>query len=646
MNTPNSHSTITRGIIALSFLFALNYLFDWVPFLRGGIAWQWPAVSPSWAIIQTILPGLLILAIYLLGFNWLRRGRVLFVLLWACAATVAMTVAWMRLSGDPFYELYDRTVSVLTTGSYSVAARFDTLDVLLRSWPDSLANERFGRLTHMSTSPPGWAVIYRVTTDLFERMPSVAEHVGMNLRPLQCHDAELMSHSNAQIASAWFGILSPLWIGLTVFPLHGIAKAVTADRENGHQLSLMAAAWWPLVPSGVLFVGTHNAIAPLVAACMLFFFVRGLSEYDHHPRAKLFVIVGGILTVVCLFINFVFVPLIMLCGWLALLWHQPVQRRWFQIAWRKPIEIGAWFAVGLALALFVYRGLAGHHLWELLPLTLNVHLGREFAYLPLLWLNSWDVIIWFGLPAALLFLYGMWLFGGQNLGRVALALVLTIGLTSLSGTARGETGRLWLYFMPLMLIPAVAVVGSAEKLRPYLWAAQTFWLVVFVIVMRPVGTGLTRPPSVESVHVPVSAEAAYVPVNARFGDEMELMGVWGLFSAEENALDLWLQWRPLRQMQQSYLFSTLPVAPDGGVVQGQEWLPFDFQYPTTCWSAEQPLTDHITLDLGDNPQSGDWWLSLSGFTLDAASQPTYLPIMQPNGATDPQQIGLGPFSIP
>ena len=151
-------------LLLFSIAIVLAILFDIVPFLRGGFGWRWPYLQPSWQTFKTLLPGILGLILYLIGVKVLFRRKTVVYLLWVFLGSLLLPIAFLRVMGQPFYTLYTRTVSILTTGAYFKATEFSSLSELLQQWPNHMGVE-VGH-THISISPPGWPALYLQTTKL------------------------------------------------------------------------------------------------------------------------------------------------------------------------------------------------------------------------------------------------------------------------------------------------------------------------------------------------------------------------------------------------------------------------------------------------------------------------------------------------
>lgn len=625
------------ALILVTIFVVLALLFDVIPFLRGGFGWRWPYTAPTMITLRRLLPGVAALSIYLAGVRLLRKKATAVYLTWVFVSTIAITLSFLAVQGNPFYLLYTRTVSGLTSGAYLLAADYPSLTNLLQQWPTYMTADRLVH-THLSISPPGWPALYLLTTRLLELFPGWTAQLADGLRPLQCHNLTIMSHTNAQIASAWLGILSPIWGALTIFPLYYLGRQLYSDLE-----ARQAIAWWTFVPALPMFMGTLNTPYPFLVVTTLFLLVRGLNL-----RNLWLISLAGTFTGMSLTLNFALMPLGLMSGLLILLYPQPAKKRWFQPDWRTVIRAGIAFAAGFGGTLVIYQAISGHGLQTLLPLAMDQHLELERPYLPWVWLHTWDVVLFVGLPIFGLFVLSCFKVWSEKPHKFLTTIALSLVIMVLSGTARGETGRVWLFFMPLFLLGIPPLLSQqAQKWRNVLMVTQLFWLVVLSAILHPVGTGLSEPPTYSQIAPQAIPNAPLLPINATFGDALHLQAFQGEYNEQTQTLSVILDWQVSQPITESYLFSGLLVAPDGTVPTVVEWLPLDYQYPTTCWQPDTgQIADKIIIPLPERPQSGDWWLSLSAFTISEDGMPSYLSVALPNGTVDPQQTGIGPIPIP
>lgn len=618
-------------IVALSLLLALILLVDAAPFLRGGFGWQWP-YNP--VALERVLPLIIATGIYVVGAWWLmmraRRDKLL--ILWSFVGVVALSIAalWLR-ADDALYELFVRTASGVTTGQHLAGVEIDWSDPNWVNWPVTV-QPFVGRSGHIVLSGPALPLLYGVLNAALEQAPAISGPLQRALLYYQCRNYDLLAYSPAEWASAWLGMLMPVWAALAVIPLYAVAQ-----RLVGGEGARLAVGWWPLVPALILFAPTWNTVYPLFALIAFWTLLRGLQG------RVIWLIASGLVCGLLTFANFSLVPLLGLIGFYALLNAFRRKQRWYQ-----PVIAGMWFALGLGGVWLIYWLASGLTPLDLLHHALANHLILERPYLPWLWLHSWEWALLTGIPALVLWL----LFAARRRLQaqadvLAWALLLTMVVLVLSGTARGETGRVWLFFAPFVLIGAAGQITQGWR---GIWGEVNDagnWLAVSIgqaALLVAVGAAwllinapnMSPPPSAPGV---VLAER---PSGAIFAGQFQLAG-WDAVLADDH-LELRLNWQTDQPITTPYWFAALLVAPDGSVPQASVvWQALDTAYPTTCWKVGEMVGDTINLPLPENAQAGDWWISLSVFG-DKEQPEVRLPVVLPDGTTD-DQIGLGPVPI-
>jgi hypothetical protein len=624
------------GIVIFSSVILLAFLLNLWPDLRGGYGWRWPYVAPTWDRLLRLLPTFLLLLVYSLGIYFLRKWIGWVYLIWVFAGALAIPLALLYWWGDPLNQLFLRTISGMTTGGFAVAHQVTDWREALRMWPEMMPAWE-STSSHMAVSPPGWPWLYGVVTKGFERIPRLGQAAGMMVRPLVCDNVPLMNLRNSQLASSWLGILAPVWVALTVFPFYGLART-----SVGSDAAKTAVAWWPLVPSVSMFLATLNSPYPFVAVTIVWLFWAGLTN-EKKWRSVVQLGLAGALTAVAILFSFAFVPLLLFAGILALIvgWKQNGET-WVE-AVKRPLWAGLFFGLGLLLIFGLYFIWTGHTPLTIWQSTTQYHFELDRPYWPWLWLHSWDFVIFFGLPAFCLFVLALLTPRREGGFQLSLALVLTLLIVVISGTARGETGRIWSLFMPVALVgTAVILIQLPIRFRGLFFALQAAWLVGLYAIMPTTGSGIPSPPDYANIAFPTGA-GTIKPVSANFDNKLQLQAFQAEGQSAEIILDL--VWEVREQMEIPYFFSVLPVGPDGQTKPPITWQPFDYQYPTTCWHlADQPLVDRIIVPLGENVVEGDWWLSLTAFALPPEEEPQYLPVQTADGNMD-TQVGLGPVSV-
>ncbi len=629
-------SRLILALWLLSAVFCVGLVTNLVPALRGEVpwlpgssGWVWPYGSPRWLWLAPCLGGL---AVYSLGALHLLRqaenrpGFPTRLILWAFAGSALFPFLLAALEQSPLYLFFTRSASTVTGGYQFAANMFTDLNVALRDWPGLV--ERFRKETliygGVGVDPPGLVALYRGVQEALRLAPPLADSLDALLRPLQCQNLRMMNWSEPGMASAWFQMFMPLWVGLGVAPLYRLGAAIF-DRCTAR----WAVALWPLVPGLVLFMPRFNTFYALLALVMLAVLWRGLES-----RRLAWILLAGFVLSVGTFLNLSLVPLGLLAG-LTILGHW----RWAGGSLRQPSSVLralAVFGAGVASVWLIYGALSGVTVFDILRLSLDIHLQiHDRPYLPWLVMHTYDMFLFVGLPVSGLAIWRVFQIR-RSVSRTDLfagAIALTMVILVLSGTARGETGRVWLFLAPAWLLLAAHSLGRLRQSeRAGALVAQALCLICMAAVLRVHFTALTIP-----ANVPAAPNLPDINVNAQFQRDEDRLTLIGL-DTEHSAPDLTLRlyWRADGFVSRPYVLSMIPVRPDQSLLPSLNWNPLNWDYPPSCWAPGQVFVDTVVVPLGDKAMPGDWLFSLS-ITDVFTREP-----MLVNGQN---QIGIGPVNV-
>ena len=642
----------TRWIVLLSLLWAAALVLNFIPILRGDFGWRWPYQLPQ--DLTRLLPLVLALLLYVIGLRWLMRRRAAVLLIWAIVGSTGLTVAGLFVRGDPLFTLYSGTVDPGTTGWHFAAARIKNLDTTLRDWPNVMQHAS-AYSAHLRLSPPGLTLIYYAADQLLAGTPAIADALGRPLRAAQCQNYRVIGYSNAQLASAWLGMLMPLWGALTVLPLYALGR-----RVFGEQAACWSVAWWPLVPAMLMFTQTPNTFYPFVAVSIIALSIEGLWR-----NSAVRLMAAGVLMSILTFMNLSVLPLLGLIGLLFmgvnLAQAQLSIRSIAHLNWRKLFRLGFVFGLGVASIWLIYYLVYGVSGWSILQVMSDEHLALDRPYFPWLFLHLNDFFMFTGWPLTLVAAVAVWRAARSIRRGVPLTLadsliwatLITLLVVDVSGIMRGETGRVLLFMSPLVLLIAAYTVNASpsnklERSGWWLTAAQSIMVIVILAVIPVNSPAFRQPPTVPTVaDLP---NASPQTTGAVFGNVLRLQSFAGQIELRNDAagraeplLILQISWQSSGQVDVPYYLAFIPVAPNGQPApQANLQQPFAQQYPTTCWSPHSGLMqDRLEIPLFSNAR-GDWWVS---FSLVDGETGEKLAVTLSDGSRS-DQIGLGPFRLP
>ncbi|MBZ0302582.1 MAG: hypothetical protein K8J31_22745 [Anaerolineae bacterium] len=426
----------------------------WEPHLTGLPAW-------GLALLLAALTAFVLLRV----FNHPEQQRINLLLLILLGLSIQFSVALMEGRGTS-----EISNNMVTTG-HSVFAReavqFSSLADIFGSYP-SLTGES----PILATKPPGPLIIhwlaYRLSVLLQPLFPA-------SLAPLDL----LISFAT---------YLFPALAYLVLVPLDRFAQPLLPDRSRYDPLILIL-----FVPSITLMtLHVDEFLHPMLFTLALLLYFQGLST----GRINRFLAAGAV-TYLALFVSFsmLAIPLFVLIAGLLIDYfirdrfpedHPLRPPHAFLVAHLTMITgfliLHILFALLWGYDLYgdFLRGTEAHQIFKTTDWTLEQTVGIGFT-------NLIEFAFWTGIPLTGLFLRGNIRAAGHLIKRqidtldvIALATGgLILALAFFSKTA-AETGRLWIFLIPLMTIPAASELGHLETVwfRPGKWSRVLLVLIV------------------------------------------------------------------------------------------------------------------------------------------------------------------------
>jgi hypothetical protein len=476
-------SRLERVAVAVATLALLALVAtDAVPLLRGPAPyppeWQWllreeppaPGRYASPACWAAALCALLAVS----GGRWFvdrpRRGAATVLL----AATFLGTGFQLGLLGmEPagaLRTLLARVVSRTDTAYYTVAVGEDARDPLafLDRHAELLLEQR-RTARHAATHPPGPVLYYRAWIAACERSPALTR-LALAMLGLESGDGPMRRppHTPASVAGALLGGLAVLALGAAACaPIALLLRRLGRDALDAARI----AALWPLVPGAALMSPQlDQALALPVAGSAA---LLAIATADATARARDAAAAGaGVLGFAASFLSYgaaAFTDMGAVAVTAALGWRRCL----------RPIAV----ATAAALACLGVTVALGHEPIAAARTALAFH--RETYTAPrsyALWLlfNPVDFALFLGPPVVVAGLLRLRRSLADPHQRFRAALLLLVGVLLVSGTVRGELGRIG---VPLMALALPAALGD-RGLPPRDAAALGLLMATLDIVLR------------------------------------------------------------------------------------------------------------------------------------------------------------------
>lgn len=584
--------------VTITLAWSLSLIADVMPALRGPLEWRWPyelASDPGRiAISGLIFAVYLAVAFWLLRRAWActggrRRRWVWAIVVWALAGTPLIQAAIIYLRHpDVLRELFERTVSLHSGGYFSAVAEVEDINEYLRRFPALMPDFPI----HPKRHPPGIPLMFWLVRQAFALVPGLARQVALPLRGFQCDNLWLQYLNDPQIASAWASMALPALAGLTVLPLYRLGHRLLDQR-----LAMVAVVLYPLTLSVGLFVTMWDQFIPLFAVLGLLWFVRGLED-----RRLIFVLMAGLAISLGTFFNLGVIIGLAILGFYGLFWH----------AAHRPLDLkrmvmeGITFAAGLAGVWAIYWLFWTVTVLDIWQVAMSFHLKMDRSYWLWVFYHLYDFLIFLGIPLVYLLGVALWQAlrdrSGKPIHLLTLAFCLGLLVIDLSGTARGEVARVWLFLVPWALLISVQALGTqAFSKNPA--SGPTFAIIILLalqlfaaaVSLRVIHTRYKDRPRLAPTVEALPAQAQ--PVSARFDEGIELVGYRVETLPEPSpAISLTLYWRTDTRIGWPWTVFRHVVA-DGQLVGQYDSHPAQDTWPTTCWQPEEIVVDSQVIPL-------------------------------------------------
>ena len=602
---------VLPGLVLISLI-----LSDVLPWLRGpapeSSEWYWPYLLRPF--IRWWLPLTVAVLVLLVAAWWFNQPATtwhdIIALLALSSSMIALQLALVYADRPNILaELVDRTLSNLSGGYFEPAATITDLDVALRSYPAMMPTFV---AEHARTHPPGLIIANNRTIALFDYFPKLALALARLVYPGRCTDLWLLERPYAVAAAllTW-SVLPLLSAALTAWPGYALARQWLRPATARLATMLMAT-----IPALLLFTPKVVQLYPPLVLLLFLALVRGLKT-EHFGWLFL---AGGLYSLLT-FLSLGNLVLALPIGLFVLLelWHRRRLVSFLLLKMGGGLIIG-----GLLLWLIYWVG------WGVPPWTIGqTGISQHYTLVTLLrrydWWLIWNLIdglIYAGWPLVL----GFGLALGTSIQairarRLTSIIQLTFSLLALllfldlSGSTRGEVGRLWLFFMPLLAIPAAA------HLAEWLPGRRLLLLAVGVQVAIAVSLGLAwqsvRPVIVVAQRPAMPQQATpSTTLTVGFSEAIGQSTTINLVGADlppETAvpgdqLPLTLYWQAERGTIRPYTVFTQLLAADGMLVAQQDNWSVNGQWPPTCWQPGEIVLDNYQITLPHDLPNGTYTL--------------------------------------
>jgi hypothetical protein len=446
--------------------------------VRGEWEWSRLSIAPAPIDLFIALAGVALYAGFAgLGWRslkrrsgWSREG------LWLLALTgAAVGIQVLVQTGAPYgYGLSKWSIALHNPGSsgyYTVARSRDMDDVrrFLANYPSWAKDQQVPRL---GAHPPGLFLVTHGLIRAMEARPGLArrvlefmpESVSAGFREIDRFARKPLPAAD-RAALALTGALTLVLCALTVVPLYGLARSCGTAAG-----AWSAAAFWPLVPAAILFQPTADTAFPFLSTTAL-----ALAVWAGRGRPVLAFAAGSTLALGMVF-SLAFLPVGLVVGLsLATAPRTGLRKRLGLLA-----ATGAGFLL-LTGAAWVISG-ANPFLtwWWNRQNHARFYEGFPRSYSRWVVVNLIELGVAIGLPAVVWVCLGL---SSRRTPRFVWSTLAVLAVLSFGGLTLSEVARLWLPYMPPLLVAADVGLERVEA-GPWTVMASILLLGVQTLMMQ------------------------------------------------------------------------------------------------------------------------------------------------------------------
>ncbi|MCS6849411.1 MAG: hypothetical protein RMN52_17055, partial [Anaerolineae bacterium] len=398
----------------------------------------------------------------------------------------------MATEPDPFAGVARRTFDWGTGGYWTVGAFVEDVRDFIGRYPERAPTYPVHQMRH----PPGLSLIFTAGAWLFRLPPQAwVEAAADLLRPQSCHSLRSVSTPAPIMAGAWVGMIAEGALAMLVaWPLFAWVRRLADERTAAWAVGL-----YGLTPGLSLWVSQFDRGIALATVTILYFAERLVRE----QRLR-FAWWAGFAFSVATFMTFGAIPIALIAlVYAAVRLLQLVPSATLPGLAKRigaALLLAALGAASIWGAMWLWSGLDPFALYRV---VFDSHLGIEFPYWPFVFWHPWDQVTMAGVPLVALMLARGW---RERALPITAAYVITLGALSLAHVARAETGRVWLYFNPLVVAGAAVIfIALPRSFAAGALALLALQAVVQGALLRPLVDSGIPPERYPRVEIPSDA---------------------------------------------------------------------------------------------------------------------------------------------
>lgn len=468
-------------ILFFTLLFCLLLSLDVTPLLRGPAPyppeWQWEYLFIN-TLSKIYLPILILLLTVGLFYRIEAKKIVnktspltLLFLLILLSFSFQLSILFFSRSDIPV--LIHRIINPDLNSYFTASLQVENPINFLKNYEEEMKQFVY----HARSHPPGAILIFYGINQFIAPFTFFIDFVN-TISPNH-GDVKLIWNTLLPIdkASAVFSaFFLPFLSTLTIVPLFKTAK-----RLYGETVAIRSSVVYVFIPSIVLFVPINDVFLPLFSVGAFYFLLKGLQD-----KKQFSFFLSGFILFLGVTFNLALLPLLVMFFVFALFY---IRKNKFKIF--NYVNHGFLFTIGFFLPpILLYLFLDFNFIRLIQIILAEVPHIHTRSYTTWLFYNVYDFFIFVGIPLAIIFLTqikNLFTLRARPFAKIDIlfaAFLIMFVIVDITGSTRGETGRIWSIFMPFLLLPAVAFITNNNKFSTKLFAGILLLQAIQILVMQ------------------------------------------------------------------------------------------------------------------------------------------------------------------
>ncbi len=423
-----------------SLIFFLAVATDIIPQIRGPAPyppeWQWPyqftnTLNKIWfplIVISTIIAFIL----YLEKTKLHSKKREMLILLILIILGFLFQLSILYFSRAGVAVLFHRVADPKLNGYFTASLPITNIIKFIANYDKTVLTLPLHSIAH----PPGTIITFFIINKFASLFSSLITFIN-KFAPARS-DVKVLWLSltpSQRLGSLIAGPLFSFFSTLTIVPLYLWGKLLYNQR-----VALRIISLYLFIPALTLFVPLPDVVFPLISTTSLLFLFKGLKN-----NQLAFFALSGMITALGIFFTLGILPIFFLCLLLFVINYLKGQK--------NRLKSLAFYLSGVILP-FLFLDIFFR--FNIIKVGITIMKGgiAHRSYPIWLFYNLWDFFIFAGIPVLIIFL----LILRNSLKKIHAdnyllwSYLLMLFILNISGASRAETGRIWLLFMPPLVL--------------------------------------------------------------------------------------------------------------------------------------------------------------------------------------------------